>query len=193
MDRSKVREIVQARIHELIRDLAIGHWRLMIEYENKPPDSNGVTERGDCVRLVDYNRATINLNPDAFSDDDETKVFGVLRHELLHVVLAPFDIFLNVVSPLIEDDPVKTKVIQSVWDHAVEQAVVNLERIHDQLTPEPETKPMAVDKVKGGFKNETKDGKAMSKKPLTKADANAQDRAIQASKAAKAAKGKGGK
>jgi hypothetical protein len=45
---------------------------------------------------------------------------------------------------------------------------------------------MAVDKVKGGFKNVSKSGKTFSKKPLPKKKAEAQLRAIEASKAAKA-------
>jgi hypothetical protein len=38
---------------------------------------------------------------------------------------------------------------------------------------------MTIEKVKGGFKNESKDGKTFSKKPLTKAKAEKQLKAIE--------------
>lgn len=146
MDRSEVKAIVDEHIETLLRQLGISHWNLVIDYDMRRSDGD-FTTTAECVWRVDYNRATISLDPDAFRD--EAHVLEVLRHELFHLVLSPFTVFLNTIKPLLQNDHEKADMAENVWTYASEQAVINLERMHEGLTTHPakqEPRPMAAPK-----------------------------------------------
>lgn len=128
MDRSAVKTIVDREIELLMERLGIPHWKIRVEYEVEQP-SNGRVRNGECEWLVDYNSATVRLNPDSL--EDEAHVLKVLRHELFHILLSPYSVAHNVILPLTEADSVKDKMLQSVWTHAMEQAIINLERMYN--------------------------------------------------------------
>jgi hypothetical protein len=87
-------------------------------------------KRGECTRLVDYQSAHISLNPEAF--EIESEVLGTLRHELFHIILAPLDLYTSAVARLeISDDA--AEILDRVREHAIEQAVGGLERMHAGL------------------------------------------------------------
>lgn len=135
MDKSKVREIVKSHAERLMEQLGLPHWSIDFYYELRLSDATR-TVKGQCTRTIDYNQAAIELDPDAF--DDETDILKILRHELFHVVLSPFDLFHHAAEELWKDDPVKKAVLDTVWTHAVEQAAINLERMYRGLTrPQP--------------------------------------------------------
>lgn len=132
MDRSEVQRIVEREIGPLKRKLGIEFWKIGLHY-NLRGEGDHCT-RAQCTTLVAYNRARIEFDPDAF--DDEEAVLDALRHELFHVVLAPFDLVANSLRDVLDDD-LRT-VFQSIRDHAVEKAVVNLERMYLGLTSPPD-------------------------------------------------------
>lgn len=180
MDRSAVKAIVEKNLDPLCRSFGIAHWKIAVSYQPEAADENGITEAGNCSRLVDYNKAGITLNPEAFETEEE--VLWTLRHELFHIVAAPFDIFLNAVKRATEDDEKSLAILKSVWTHAMEKCVINLERMYHGMTNRGQAMPEK--KVGKGYENVSpKTGKALSKKPLTKAKADAQRGAIFANKA----------
>jgi hypothetical protein len=117
-----------------MRRLGIQHWSVVVNYDLRRSDGD-FTARGECVWHVDYNKATISLDPDSFSS--EADVAEVFRHELFHLVLAPFSIFLNAVKPLMKGDEAKADMAESIWEHASEMAVIGLERMYAGLTEVP--------------------------------------------------------
>lgn len=138
MDRTVVKAIVDREIGPLMRRLGIRHWGVVVDYDLRR-SADGFEARGECNWHPDYDKAAISLDPDAFAD--EAEVLEVLRHELFHVVLSPFTVFLNAVKPLTRDDEVKAEMAHSVWDHASEMAVINLERMYLGLTKPAEPSP----------------------------------------------------
>lgn len=132
MDRSAVRRIVEANLARLMGELGVRHWTVDVDYDFRGHD-DGTPGRtvGRCVNLLDYDRATIHLDPDGL--DDEAEVLDVLRHELFHVVLAPYDLFGNVVEELTKGNPKLDKAAARVWRHAQERAVAALERMYENL------------------------------------------------------------
>jgi hypothetical protein len=131
MDRSKVKEIVEASLGPLVSRLGIDRWTIGVDYDLR--ESDGLTRsRGLCNWHPDYDKASINLDPDSFGSEEE--VAKVLRHELFHVLLAPYTVFLNAVKPLMQDDPIKAAMAEAIWTHACERAVINLERMYVGLT-----------------------------------------------------------
>ena len=125
MEKSEVRAIVEREAESLLRSFGVSPWKLTIAY-----DLVGDEQLGECSRLLDYQTATIRLNPSLL--DDEAAVLSTLRHELLHIVLSPLDLYTATVGPLVEG-PLRD-VLERVWTHALERTVINLERLHRGLT-----------------------------------------------------------
>jgi hypothetical protein len=132
MDRSAVQAIVDRAIGPLAGRLGIEHWSIRVSYDPEPTDSDGHLKHGECTRLVDYNSAHISLNPESF--DDESAVLATLRHELYHVVLSPFDLYSSSVDRALEGEGAVREILDRVWNHACERAVINLERMFVGLT-----------------------------------------------------------
>lgn len=128
MDRSKVKAIVEREIGPLMGRLGIPHWKVTVSYGLRG-ESDDATINAQCTRLVDYNRALIEFDPDAL--DDEAEVLRVLRHELFHILLSPFDVYTGAVRRL--DLGSAEAVLDQVQTHATEQAVINLERMYSEL------------------------------------------------------------
>jgi hypothetical protein len=132
MDRSAARAIVDREIEPLMRRLGIPHWHVSVVYDLRA-DNTSATTQALCHTLVDYNRARIEIDPDAI--DDEADLLRVLRHELMHVLLSPFDLVANTLRDALDDR--SRAVLQTIQAYAQEQAVINLERMYRGLTKEP--------------------------------------------------------
>jgi hypothetical protein len=115
--------------------LGIPHWGIVCTYEPIPSADDDWQHRADCQIAVNYNKALIRFNPEAF--DDEADLVKTIRHELFHIVLSPYDVFLAVVRPLLEPTEVVGEMARAAWTHAIEQGVVNLERMYLGLTDPP--------------------------------------------------------
>ena len=113
--------------------LGLHQWEISVGYAAEPADDDGSLKRGECTRLIDYHSAHISLNPDAFADD--AAVLVTLRHELFHIVLAPFDLYTSAVDR-IELPEVAVELLDRVRDHAIERAVAGLERMWVGLSAE---------------------------------------------------------
>jgi hypothetical protein len=140
MNRSEVKAIVERELEPLMRKLGIPHWKIRVVFDLRNGEDE-FTTCGQCTRRVDYDQAFIEFDPDSL--DDEQHVLKVLRHELFHVVLVPFDIVFNALRPVLDKDSTLAGAIDSIREHATEQAVINLERLWQGLThdavPPPES------------------------------------------------------
>jgi hypothetical protein len=133
MDRSAVKKVIEANIKDLLEKLGLPHWDIKIELG---PIEGGAT--GQCGRKIDYNQAYVELDPELL--DDEEHVLKVLRHELFHVVLSPYDLYERAVANAgLSDD--MDRVLGRIWTHAMEKAVINLERLFSGLTARPPEPP----------------------------------------------------
>jgi hypothetical protein len=138
MDRSEVRRIVEREIGPLKEKFGISHWSVTVDFDLREPSGDFVT-RGQCNFHVDYDKATICFDPARL--DDEAEVLHVLRHELFHILISPFSIFMNSIRPFLNTDPVKLDMAESVLTHAMERAVINVERLYRGLTDKPPETP----------------------------------------------------
>lgn len=137
MDRSAVKAIVGRELGPMCERLGLGHWAIRVSYDLRLDVDSGRVP-GQCHRLYDYEKVTIEFDPDGL--DDEAEVLRVLRHELLHLVASPFDLYGDAVEKLTLDESTKD-VLHRVWNHAQEMTVVNLERLVRNLTDEPDEAP----------------------------------------------------
>lgn len=127
MDRSAVKAIVDANIRRLRWETQTQDWDVKVEYTR--------CEDGEAtawvVRNLPYRQAVITIDPE--KAHDEAGVLNSLRHELLHVALAPFDAYLKAAQNFLADDAAALRVLDGVWVFAVETAVGNLERLMDRV------------------------------------------------------------
>lgn len=162
MDKSALKRFVEAHARDLMRRLGIPHWTVTFDYEMREP-AGDFARKAQCVRQVDYNRAVIRLDPEEFDEADRNDAHEYIRHEMFHIVLSPFDIFANVIEELYADDPVKKAMCETIWTHAQEQAVINLERMYQGLiareTPMPVKKGYSKGSISSNIKAEMKAGK----------------------------------
>lgn len=138
MDRSQVKAIVERELEPLMERLGIPHWNITASYSPLSPD-DGRRVHAEITRNSNYNSAHIDFNPEP--TEDEAHLLKVLRHELFHVLLSPYDLYGRAVEALLEDDPVKQKVFDEVLTNSMEQAVINLERMYAGLTRPKASEP----------------------------------------------------
>jgi hypothetical protein len=134
LDRSAVERVVLDHLPRLSAQFGLHNWEISVGYAAEPAEDDGSLMRGECTRLVDYHSAHISLNHDAFAD--ELAVLVTLRHELFHIVLAPFDLYTGAVESIDLPD-VAHDLLERVRDHAVERAVAGLERMWAGVYPTP--------------------------------------------------------
>jgi hypothetical protein len=128
MDVTAVRAIVERDLESLSHKLGLGHWKIVVRYRSESVNTEGDYQSGGCHRLVDYNAAAITLNPEAV--DDEAEVLSVLRHELFHCLLAPYDLYHQAAREALRDDRTAFAVLERLFDHVQEQGVINLQRMY---------------------------------------------------------------
>lgn len=154
MDRSAVKRIVEREIGPLQRRLGLDHWKIAVSYDLRE-GGDGCRSEATCSILVDYDRARIDLDPDCL--DDEAAVLRVLRHELFHLVLAPFNVVVNALRPSLEKAPDLMAAMESIRAHADERAAINLERMWQGLAGDDDAKaPTPTRKVKPSLRTKGK-------------------------------------
>jgi hypothetical protein len=130
MDRGEAQAVIAREIEGLTRRLGLTHWEVRVSTEpfrRGPGDS----PLGECTPDADYEHAYVQLDADAI--DTEEKLLRVFRHELFHVLLAPFRVYREAVTTHVRAGTAADRTEQRVWRHAEEQAVVNLERMYRGL------------------------------------------------------------
>lgn len=127
MDKSACKAIVDANIRRLMWETQTQDWGVTIDY--------GRTGIDDTIAQVEkqtkYRRATITIDHD--EHDDEAHVLNSLRHELLHIVLAPFDRLVTLCEHLIGDDQKMLAAVRACWSDVHETTVGNLERLLNRI------------------------------------------------------------
>jgi hypothetical protein len=123
MDRSAVKAIVDAAVGPMAALLGLSHWKIILDYGSTGDEDCAA----NCLRRIDYGTAFITINPEAMKD--ERQVLGTLRHELLHIHAAPFDLFYE--AALASTDEKADPALKRISRHAHEQFVLGLERMFD--------------------------------------------------------------
>jgi hypothetical protein len=130
MDRLIVEAIAGSNLRRLQRELGLERWEIRLAFRPAPPQGVELT-RADNSRMVDYRSACIFVNTDAFGS--EAEVVEAIRHELFHLVVAPFDLFVSAVERL-GLDPETMRVLDRVREYAIERSVSELERLWSRVS-----------------------------------------------------------
>ncbi len=124
MDTSAVKRIVKKHLQPLQHRLQVQEWRVDVLYEALEGETNARTNF-----IYPYRHAKVRIDP--AQHDDEADVIRSLRHELAHLVLAPFDHAINTAQRILENDDTASRAFDEARRFAVEECIVNLERMLD--------------------------------------------------------------
>ena len=142
MDRSAVKEIVEDNFRRLRWETQTQDWTLEFVY-GKCSESEW---KGEIVRELPYRKAVITIDPDKHESVGD--VLNTVRHELCHVMLAPFDLYMHSARRALADDASALRMLDGVWVNAVETVVGNLERMFDQTGRPNPFEPIPLDTPK---------------------------------------------
>jgi hypothetical protein len=128
MTKDEIQAVVDKYADRFVIALGLTQWniRFVMSAQRAPSTEDSVTN-ADCSRSLNYETALITLYPDSFDDEDE--VITALLHELLHIVIAPFDLFFDQVCELGLADPLPA-ALDHTRRHAIERTVLALERMY---------------------------------------------------------------
>ncbi|KQR22876.1 hypothetical protein [Deinococcus sp. Leaf326] len=119
----QMREYVEELLPLWIQRLGCPHWSISVTYG---PCSNPDWS-AQCSRQVAYDVAEITLDP--AHHDSKEEIERSLIHELLHVKLAVFDLYRNVVTQNRLPGTAADREESALWEFTIEQAVKDLRRM----------------------------------------------------------------
>lgn len=117
MDSSAVKAIVDREWQGMARAMGLHRWKIRFDY-------GSLEDAAECERDLSYYRATIRFDPARAID--EADVLDSLRHELTHLLLAPFDQYRITMAALIRDDSPESRMEDAAWHYACEHAVISV-------------------------------------------------------------------
>lgn len=127
MEKAEAKEWADRNIESLIKEYGIPHWEVIVEWVADKSDG----AKGNCTASARYEHAYIELN--YINIDDLKDLERILRHEIGHIVHAPFNMYRLAVEEALKQypgsDPVRA-VLDSSFDDAMELTVKNIERMH---------------------------------------------------------------
>ncbi len=121
MDESRVDAWVRDNLAAVMAALGLPHWRIRVVL-----DANEPNVRGRVEIEAPYERAAVILDPPQIADVPALR--GVLQHELIHCILAPYDLFLFAAMEYVPEGPAR-EAMRRVWNYACEAAARNVERL----------------------------------------------------------------
>ena len=120
---TQMRKMVEELLPTWIEKLGCPHWEIHVEYG----ECDEAHWAAQCERNVSYEIATIRLDPKYhYSRED---VERSLIHELLHVKLAIFDLYREVVTQNRLPDTTEAREEARLWEYCIEQGVKDLRRL----------------------------------------------------------------
>jgi len=125
MDKSDALNIAREALGPMLSALSLTHWTI-----NLTADSEDDHETLASVSFNHlYASATINIDPNKLSNP--TAILASLRHELIHLLLSPYDM-PETLLPECTEAPITPTLLKSL-EHANELSILNLETTLDAL------------------------------------------------------------
>jgi len=122
MKKSQMQRLAEKEIRRLKSALGLHFWDIDLVI-GRCETEGAVGENG---LLPEYERATITIDHARIENEDE--LLNVVRHEMIHCLLAPMEDVLKVMHALLDDDKSSKALVDGVYDRALERTVLALER-----------------------------------------------------------------
>lgn len=130
MDKSEVRAVMHDALRPMRTALSLNEWHMDFVLGALEGNVNA-----ECVADPSYSRAKLTFDPDKY--DTKAEVLEGLLHEMLHVLLAKYELYRKAVRPLIDDDRAWAS-LEEIYVHACEDTT---RRLEDLLTHGVNTTP----------------------------------------------------
>ncbi len=129
MNKSTIKKLTNHYLAPVKHALGLSNWTTVIMFDLiSPLDDNGLIAKAECRKDLDYRKATIRFNTPQIADKQD--FLDCLVHELAHLLLAPYDLFRQVVREYFDhrqDGNEGADAIGRVWTHACELTTTQVE------------------------------------------------------------------
>ena len=130
MTKAEARRIVRENMIDMMRALAISAWRIDVSYGPLDSDADSFTTLMSVQMRPRYEKAIVRIDPEPF--ENETDFLTSLRHELIHVLTAPFwsydEDIRQMMPPL---DAMQLRALNQFYHDRWEALVLRVERMLD--------------------------------------------------------------
>lgn len=129
MERELAKKIIEENLKRYSHLLAVHSWSIHVFFDTIPDeaDDHHGHVRANVLRKISYNIASITFDNAKF--DTEQELLNSLRHELMHITHAAFDLYYETVMNFVPEDAIPA--MRRLYTHAAEQTVVHLQRMFD--------------------------------------------------------------
>jgi hypothetical protein len=104
--------------------LQVQDWKVTFRVEENP---DGETNAASVTTDINYCKATVRIHPEFAASEDD--VIDSIRHELLHLLFEPYDLYREAIRQLL---PVRDLAAEDrLWVYAMERTLLNFERTFD--------------------------------------------------------------
>jgi hypothetical protein len=124
MTKDECKAIVDDYLKRVMWDFQVNMWTIDLTYIQAPADESWTMQ----VHLNPaYHQARILIDPERHETAEEVR--AALQHELLHVVLAPFEAYVALAKNLCGTSMPKLNALDGQAHISIEQVVWNLENL----------------------------------------------------------------
>lgn len=124
MDRSKLRKFVNTHLKWVRWALQLQQWKVDIVIG----ETNISTTPASCDAKSMYRNAELTFDPERTHSEEDA--FRNLRHEMLHVLLAEFDLLYEAVKRVAPSSDME--ILDVLYHNAHERSIGNIERMLDK-------------------------------------------------------------
>lgn len=125
MKRVQAERLVRKYTKGLTRDLFLKEWEIDIGVAKLDDDAKGASGV-----MPEYKSSSITI--DHTRADDEDDLYRTVRHELVHVMISPFEKYRNQIRFAVSSAGV-WRVLEECYRTCMEETVVNIEKVLDEF------------------------------------------------------------
>lgn len=132
MNEKELKHIVDCNTEKMIKELGLGAWQIEFKYGIPDNCDDDTTVGGRCKANIEAKRATIILNPQVLTT--KKRAISTLRHELVHLIMKPFEKYRRATYKLFEATTFPTTdrafvILNEVYRSAIEEVTYDICRI----------------------------------------------------------------
>lgn len=122
MRKSEASRLASKEIARLQKEMALDRWEVDLTVGRCSVEG----AVGESTVLGEYER--VNITVDHLKCDGADELLEVVRHEMIHALLHPFNDFFDQIHPYFDDEKATQKIVERLFDKAIERAVLAVER-----------------------------------------------------------------
>lgn len=123
MDETKAKQFIDKHAASLKKFLCLDDIILQIKLQ-RSPDPN---YRAECIQHIEYNSATIWIDPHFIEDEDD--LLDVMFHEFGHIIQRSYYLYRDYATNGMNPDQGRQEQSNTIWTFSCEQGIAQLVKI----------------------------------------------------------------